>query len=299
MLFCECMTINKRAQNVSRINDVLSSIHQDISRELSGRELAKVAAYSEQHFHRLFKQVVGESVHQYIKRTRMEYAANLLMFDTHATVLEIANRAGFSSVSSFSRAFHSIFHVSPGSWRQTMETCSEQSYQHDPEIAGQYRRLSQVKLDDPEIIQVPARHVAYLRHTGYNRSIKKAWQYMMVWADSEGRDSTAQYGLHHSNPAWVELDKCRYVACIAIDKPLKNRSVINQMTIPGGLHARFHLQGQYGELIPYMSVIMERWLPGSGFKMQSTPAYVQYHKNHFLCEDERFDLDLYIPLGFY
>ncbi len=68
-------------QNLSRINDVLYYIHQDISRELLAADLAKVAAYSEQHFHRIFKQIVGEPVHQYIRRTRMEYAANQLMFD--------------------------------------------------------------------------------------------------------------------------------------------------------------------------------------------------------------------------
>ena len=104
-------------QQVSRINDVLFYIHQDISRELSAKELADVAAYSEQHFHRIFKDVVGESIHQYIRRTRMEYAANQLMFDTKSSVLEIANKCGFSSVSSFSRAFKSTFDMSPRAWR--------------------------------------------------------------------------------------------------------------------------------------------------------------------------------------
>ena len=88
-------------QHISRINDVLFYIHKDISKELSAKELAKVAAYSEQHFHRIFKSVVGESIHQYIRRTRMEYAANQLMFDTRASVMDIANSCGFNSVSSF------------------------------------------------------------------------------------------------------------------------------------------------------------------------------------------------------
>lgn len=38
---------------------MLFYIHQDISRDLSAKELADVAAYSEQHFHRIFKDVVG------------------------------------------------------------------------------------------------------------------------------------------------------------------------------------------------------------------------------------------------
>ncbi|MFA0709082.1 helix-turn-helix domain-containing protein, partial [Vibrio sp. 10N.222.48.A3] len=75
-------------QHLSRINDVLFHIHQDISQPLSAKALSEIAAYSEQHFHRTFKSVVGESLHQYIRRTRMEYAANQLMFDTTSSVVE-------------------------------------------------------------------------------------------------------------------------------------------------------------------------------------------------------------------
>ena len=74
----------------SRINDVLYFIHSDISAELPARKLAEIAAYSEQHFHRVFKSVVGESVHQYIRRSRLEFAANQLMFDTRSSVVTVA-----------------------------------------------------------------------------------------------------------------------------------------------------------------------------------------------------------------
>ncbi|ELL0560857.1 helix-turn-helix transcriptional regulator, partial [Vibrio vulnificus] len=123
-------------QHISRINDVLYFIHQDISRELSAKALADVAAYSEQHFHRVFKQVVGESIHQYIRRTRMEYAANQLMFDTRSSVLDIANKCGFSSVSSFSRAFKATFSMAPGEWRCHDLHISDKPYLKDPEVAA-------------------------------------------------------------------------------------------------------------------------------------------------------------------
>ncbi|WP_434360964.1 AraC family transcriptional regulator [Parasalinivibrio latis] len=286
-------------QHISRINDVLFHIHKDISRTLSAKELAAVAAYSEQHFHRIFKNVVGESIHQYIRRIRMEFAANQLMFDTDASVNEVANKCGFSSVSSFSRAFKDTFNVAPGEWRRQDLQVAEKPYLSDPEIADGYRRVEGTSLPQPRIIEVPDRLAAYVRHTGYNRSIKNAWLILKAWAVSENRDASLQFGLHHSNPAWVKLDKCRYVACINIDKPLKYRSVVNQMVIPGGLHAVFPLNGVYGELLPQISMVLEKWLPSSGFKMRSSPAYVHYHKNHFLREDERFELDFYLPIGFF
>ncbi len=294
-----CYLSPMNRQHISRINDVLYYIHKDISKELSARELADVAAYSEQHFHRIFRQVVGESVHQYIRRTRMEYAANQLMFDTTSSLSDIVTKCGFSSLSSFSRAFNDTFKMSPGEWRKHDIQVSDKPYLTDPEIAQGYRQVAGLPLPAPEIAEVPQRMVAYVRHQGYNRSIKHAWLILKAWAESENRDFSTQFGLHHSNPAWIDLDKCRYVACIAIDSPVKIRGVVNQLVIPGGLHAVFRLRGMYGELLPQISQILENWLPQSGFRLRSTPAYVHYHQNHFLNDKEEFELDFYLPISFF
>lgn len=294
-----CWFLTMNSQHQARINDVLFHIHQDISKELSAKVLANLAAYSEQHFHRIFKQVVGESVHSYIRRTRMEYAANQLMFASKSSILEVAQSCGFQSASSFNKAFKATFQMSPSAWRQYDNQTSDKPYLSDPEIAAGYRHVARKSLPTPKIKEVPERLAAYVRHTGYDRSIRNAWLILKAWADSEGRAFTEQLGLHHSNPAWVALDKCRYVACLGIDRPIKRRSVVCQLTIPEGLHAIFRLTGKYGELLPQISQILELWLPQSGFKLRSTPAYVHYHQNHFLNDDEVFELDFYLPISFF
>jgi AraC family transcriptional regulator len=221
------------------------------------------------------------------------------MFDYQSSVLQIANKCGFSSVSSFSRAFKSIFGMSPGEWRKHDYHGADKPYLADPEIAAGYSRVAQVGIPEPTILTISEKHAAYVRHQGYNRSIKRAWLILKAWAEAENRSFDTQFGLHHSNPALVALEKCRYVACIEIDKPLNYRGVVNQLTIPGGLHAIFRLEGVYGELLPQISHVLEQWLPKSGFKLGSTPAYVQYQNNHFLSADEKFVLDFYLPIGFY
>jgi len=287
------------SQQKSRINDVLYFIHQDISKELLAKDLAKVAAYSEQHFHRLFKSIVGEPVHHYIRRIRIEFAANQLMFDTTTSVLDISIKSGYLSVSSFSRAFKKIYKISPGEWRIDDKTQQKKPFLEDQEIASCYQKLKNITTPRCKLIELPPRHVAYVRHQGYNRSIANAWQILKSWANIQRRDFSQQFGLHHSNPAWVELDKCRYVACIAIDKPIQRRGLVNSMTIPAGLHAVFTLKGKYGELLPQLSHILEHWLPTSGFKMLSTPAYVHYRKNQFITVDESFDLDFCLPVSLF
>jgi len=286
-------------QHLSRINDVLYFIHQDITAPLLAKELATIAAYSEQHFHRVFKLVVGESVHYYIRRTRMEFAANQIMFDSQSSILEIAIKSGFSSLSSFSRAFKATFSLSPGQWRNHDHQYPTTTSVADQAVVASYQRFYEMAIPGYQLVELPARHVAYVRHQGYDRSIEKAWQRLTAWAIHEGRDISQQFGLHHSNPAWVELNQCRYVACLAIDKPILRRGVVNSMTIPGGLHAVFRLEGKYGELLPQLSHILEHWLPSSGYKMLSTPAYVHYHKNQFLADNDTFVLDFCLPISLF
>lgn len=281
----------------SRINDVLYAIHRDITAPLTGAQLAQLAAFSEQHFHRVFKQEIGESLHNYIRRTRLEQAANQLTFESKRAVHEIAGKCGFASLSSFSHAFKAHFGVTPGAWRKADQRPQQQAWLADKEIAEGYKRIKPLPLPAPEIINREPQTVAYVRHSGYGRHIRLAWQTLQAWAFTEERDFSMQFGLHHSNPTWVPLDQCRYVACMAIDKPLLVRSLVNSLIIPGGLHAAFKLQGKYGELLPWISKILEEWLPTSKLKMQTTPAFVQYRKNHFLSEDERFDLTFYLPVG--
>lgn len=281
-----------------RINDVLYRIHKDISVPLYAKDMAAVAAYSEQHFHRVFKQVVGETFNHYVRRSRLEQAANQLMFDHHSSVLTVAEKCGFSSLSSFSQCFKAHFQMTPGQWRQQEHRQSPPPFLTDTEIQAGYQRVAGRPIPSPKITLLDQQRVAYIRHLGYGRSIACTWQRLKAWALEEGvYESASHIGLHHSNPAWVALPQCRYVACLSISKPIKQRRVVNQLTIPGGLHAVFELTGQYGDLLPWLNNILENWLPSSSYKLQTTPILVHYLKNHFLSEDDAFTVKLCLPIS--
>lgn len=189
-------------QQQSRINDVLYQIHRDISAPLFAKDLAEIAAYSEQHFHRVFKQTVGETFNHYIRRTRLEHAANQLMFDHHSSVLSIAEKCGFISLSSFTKAFKTQFKMTPGQWRDGGYPQKDRLFLSDPEIKAGYQRIQKKPLPLPNITVLSKQHVAYIRHQGYGRSIHQTWELLKAWAIEEGIFEQAhQIGLHHSNPA--------------------------------------------------------------------------------------------------
>jgi AraC family transcriptional regulator len=289
----------RNLQQASRINDALHYIHGNINSDLSAKTLAGIAQYSEQHFHRIFYRYTQETVNQFVRRTRLETAANQLMFAPASPVVDIAHKCGFNSLASFSHAFKKQFKVPPGKWRTHDNALIQPPYLDNPEIAAAYLRLSDLPLADVEFVQLDACYIAYIRHLGYDRSIKKTWNILLAWANTEGYAHNDQFGLHHSNPTQTPLDKCHYVAGIEIDRLINRRGTVHSMQIPGGLHAKFALKGKYGELLPSISKIQQQWLPSCGLIAKTTPAIVKYQKNQFLESDETFALSYYLPLSFY
>ena len=106
-------------------------------------------------------------------------------------------------------------------------------------------------------------------------------------------------GLHHDNPIITPLDECHYIAAIVLaqDKEIPN-CTLPTFTIPAGIYAKFHLEGVYGDVLEFIRWVYHNWLVQSGYETTTSPSYTIYNKNHFLREDERFDLEFYLPIKF-
>ena len=96
-----------RSEYQLRINRVVDHIEAHLAEPLPLEALAKVAAFSPFHFHRIFLAMVGETPQRFIQRLRVEKAATDLRLRPHVSVTEVALEAGFSSSAAFARAFRS------------------------------------------------------------------------------------------------------------------------------------------------------------------------------------------------
>ena len=68
-------------------------------------------------FNRIFKTIYGESPYQYLKKIRMNIAAQRLL-ESEMSTLEIASSVGYSNPSKFSSAFQSVIGVLPSTFRK-------------------------------------------------------------------------------------------------------------------------------------------------------------------------------------
>jgi len=100
-----------------RVRQSLEYIENHLNEEISLDSLARQACLSKYHYHRLFRQAAGEPVSQYIRKKRLEHAAEELA-QTNRPILEIALNCQYASQEAFSRAFQRTYTLTPGKYRQ-------------------------------------------------------------------------------------------------------------------------------------------------------------------------------------
>ena len=103
---------------MAAISKALSYIQAHLDDALSPTMLANVACFSQHHFQRVFRAVVGESVMDHVRRLRLERAAYRLRTG-HETVASIALDAGYGAQEAFTRIFQAYFGIAPRMFRYT------------------------------------------------------------------------------------------------------------------------------------------------------------------------------------
>lgn len=101
---------------IRRLAQVFSYIETHLDAPLSTEELMDVAAMSASTLNRYFKKATGLSPVEYHIHKRIEYACQL-MRTTELSVMEIADRTGFSDSNYFTRTFRKVMGTPPTHYR--------------------------------------------------------------------------------------------------------------------------------------------------------------------------------------
>jgi AraC family transcriptional regulator len=88
-----------------------------LAEDFSLDQLAALAGLSKFHFHRLFKQAVGEAPSHHLLKLRMQEAKRLLR-ETKRSVVDVALDVGYTNPSHFARFFRRETGLSPSDYRQ-------------------------------------------------------------------------------------------------------------------------------------------------------------------------------------
>lgn len=99
------------------VKETIIYIEDNLEQKITLDDLACNALFSKFHFHRIFQNVVGESVMEYIRKRRVSKAA-LKLIKTNEKIINIAMKYQFNSQDTFTRAFIRYFDLTPSRFRK-------------------------------------------------------------------------------------------------------------------------------------------------------------------------------------
>ena len=99
------------------IREAISFIELNYGRAISVEDIADFCNINRSYLNRLFKESTGKTLQNFLMYYRMNRAAELLKV-SELTVNEIGKRCGYQNQLHFSRAFKTIFGLSPMQWKK-------------------------------------------------------------------------------------------------------------------------------------------------------------------------------------
>lgn len=109
--------MERTMQNMKLLVAALEYIENHLSDEISTADVAAACFSSKSTIEKLFRCVHGVSVHEYIIRKRMMFAARKLSKCPQLPIIDIALEYGYSTHESFARAFESVWNCKPSEFR--------------------------------------------------------------------------------------------------------------------------------------------------------------------------------------
>ena len=274
-------------QRADIVNKSLHYIYKNIETTITLEELASLNNISKFHFHRIFKEETKENFSSILTSIRLQKAANLLISNKHSTITEISNNCGYSSHSSFIKAFKKRFNSTPTQWKNGAFIDYSKNI-----IDNKYFKHLTIEANIKIKEEI---HCAYIRHKGYNKDIKYTWERLRALAFQNNIQEYKEIGLHHDNPSITPLANCNYVAAITIPQNMKLNNIISTLTIPKSLCAVFKYSGEYGDIINLIRYIHHEWIKDKGYEITTLPTYIKYIKNH-LIENGNFEIEVNVPI---
>ena len=235
------------------------------------RHIADAANYSPWHWHRVYRDLMGETLHTTVKWMRLHRAAWLIAY-TDKPVADIARECGYSNAQSFARSFRDEYGLSPQQYRA--------------------RPLSRhpVRLETRAPVAV-----VMLAHPGECQRLGDTFYQLESLLRLRGADTTRarSFSIHPAiDPYHAEKHVAATVAAAYAAAPLQTG------TIAGGRYAVLRHCGSYADLDRIYDWFAGEWLPAAGLRAdEHRPVIIEYYDPRPEIPQQQKRVELCIPLA--
>lgn len=268
-----------------RINRALNYAQEKLPALVELDEVARIAAFSPYHFHRIFILVVGESFAGFMRKRRLEWAARELL-NSKRRILDISLDAGYETQESFARAFKSYFQATPGKFRSKLRAPEEAFFGLESAFEIQLGELMK-----PEIIERgPFVAVGIQKDydgPDFSGALSQWQEFWSRNSEVKAVDSHCFYGISVVPTRTRQKNNCTGVfqylsahetaACASVPEGM------SKLVIPPQKYAKYTYTGPVSGFQAFIMNVWAHYLPESGLEVIESPELEVY--------DERFNLD--------
>lgn len=294
---------------INRINEILTHIDENLGNDLSLEKIAKIAFYSPFHLHRIFKAITNETLNSYVTRKRIEKSAMQLILKKELTISEISIQNGFSSNSSFTRAFSKLYGQSPTSFRNSNSNNFSKIGKTDSKkgkinfITEEYicniNNLKKwIKMNAKiEIKKMPKMELAYITQIGVE-GLLDAFERILKWARPKdlllGDDSNI-VRIFHDSFKITDADKVRMSIGVVLANPIQTDGEVSLTTIDSSkcIVGRYEIEPKDFEK-SWNSLFI--WMTEKGYEKSDKNPFEIYYNNPEEHPENKCVVDLCIPI---
>jgi AraC family transcriptional regulator len=254
-------------------------------------ELAKVAAMSEYHFHRIFRLMTGETVADAVRR--LQLARALPKLATGSALPHAADESGYATPQAFTRAFKQQSGSTPRSALTTEGGL----------VAVEAKlRLPQQTGDTPalrvEVVSVEPFRLLSVRNVGDYAELDGGFSHLfdLVLAQVSPEALRGIYGVPHDDPRSTPAGKCRFDCALAVGETGVAISELNELFLGGGDHARARHLGDYDQVPASIDALYAFVMDELGREIHDGPLFIHYLDDPEEVPEAELRSDLYLPI---
>jgi AraC family transcriptional regulator len=286
----------KNEMQLDRYKKLLEYLDKQFKEEVNIEKVEAISLYSYRNINRIFEALHHETIGKYVKRIRLEKAAEFLKY-SDSSISDIAFEVGFSDVAAFSKAFKSKFNCAPSVFRNSNDVIRNITRQTFSE-----QEIEREKLPF-EIEILPQFDVLYLEHRGnYEnlKAVKETWEMLVSYVLKKQllTDDTIFFAEILDDNDISETINCRYNVAVILNKPLSSlpEGFFKIKTHQSQKYAKFMHLGSHESSADTYHKIYAQWMVDVNLEMADLPTLEFFLNDEEDTPTEKLLTEIYIPV---
>lgn len=283
---------------LSRYKKLVVFLDKTFKAPVEVQQIENICYYSYRNINRIFLALQNETIGQYLKRIKLEKAAEYLKY-SDKMIVDIAFKVGYSDIAAFSKAFKKQFRCAPSAYRDMQKIRQEINAE-----TSRHRQSDNSKKLSFEIETLPNFHMLYLSfHGSYEniKAIEKTWEKLLKYISKKKllNEETIFIAEILDDNQITETLKCRYNAGLILEKEpdFAPEGLFGIKRIESRKYAKFIHQGSHESSFDTYNLIYRHWMSDVQLEFADAPVLEFYLNSEEIVPTAELITEIYIPVS--